>query len=95
MILKILSNNHDRLLHRRLLRMNMNLRILRSLIRRADTCELLDLTRHGFLVQALGISLCGFFDWDVDEYFDEGEGRVGVFGVGVELASDLVVGFVG
>jgi hypothetical protein len=75
--------------------MDMNLRLLRRLVGRTDARELLYLARLGLLVQALGIALLGDVDGDVDEDFDEGERRVGVLGVGVELARDLAVGFVG
>ena len=75
--------------------MNMHLRILRRLIRRTNPRELFNLARLGLLVQALGIALLGDVEGDVDEDFDEGEGRVGVLGVGVQFAGDLAVGFVG
>ncbi len=75
--------------------MDMDLRILRRLVRRTDPRELLDLARSSFLVQTLGISLLGLLDGDVDEDFDEGERGVGVLGVGVQVAGDLAVGFVG
>ena len=75
--------------------MNMHLRILRRLIRRTNPRELFNLARLGLLVQALGIALLGDVEGDVDEDFDEGEGRVGVLGVGVQFAGYLAVGFVG
>ena len=73
----------------------MHLRILRRLIRRTNPRELFNLARLGLLVQALGIALLGDVEGDVDEDFDEGQGRVGVFRVGVQFAGDLAVGFVG
>ena len=75
--------------------MDVDLGILRRLVRRADARELLDLTRARFLVQTLGIALLGLLHGDVDEDLNEGQRRVGVLGVGVELARELAVGFVG
>jgi hypothetical protein len=75
--------------------MNVDLRVLRSLIRCTDARELLDLARLRLLVEALRITLLRYIDGDVDEDFDEGEGRIGVLGVGVQFAGDLAVGFVG
>ena len=73
----------------------MHLRILRRLVRRTNPRELFDLPRASFLVQAFGIALLGFFYGDINEDFDEREGVFVVFGVGVEFAGDLAVGFVG
>jgi len=95
MLLQVLRDNHHRLLDTRLLRMNMHLRILRRLIRRTNSRELFDLPRASFLVQAFGIALLGFLDGHIDEDFDEGEGGFVVFGVSVEFAGDLAIGFVG
>lgn len=75
--------------------MDVNLRVLRSLVRGTDARELLDLTSLGLLVETLGVTLLGFFDGDVNEDFDEGEWGVGVLGIGVKVAGDLAVGFVG
>lgn len=75
--------------------MNMNLRLLRRLIRRANPRELLDLARSRLLVQTLGIALLRLLNGDVDEDLDERERGVGVLGVGVQLARELAVGFVG
>lgn len=76
--------------------MDMNLRILRLLVRRTDTRELLDLARPRLLIQTLGVTLLGLFDGDVDEDFDERErGFVSVGYVGVQFAREVAVGFVG
>lgn len=94
-IFKVLRDDHDSLLHTRLLRVYMDLRVLWCLIRRTDTSELLDLASFGLLVQTLRISLLCFFNRNINEDFDEGQWRVRVLGVRVELASDLAVSFVG
>lgn len=73
----------------------MNLRVLRSFVRCTDARELLDLASLGLLVETLGVTLLSLFDGDVDEDLDEGQRGVGVLGVGVEVAGDLAVGFVG
>jgi len=74
---------------------NVDLSLLRGLVRRTDSRELLDLSCASLLVKALGIALLGLFHWNVDEDFDEGKRRLGVLGVGVEVASELAVGGVG
>lgn len=51
--------------------MDMDLRILWSLIRRTDTSELLDLTSSCFLIQSFGIALLSFFYRDVHKNLDE------------------------
>lgn len=72
----------------------MNLCVLWSFVRSADTSELLDLASSGLLVQTLWISLLGFLNWDVNEDLDERERRLVVGGVGVKLSGELTVGFV-
>src|SRR6478609_3587006 len=73
LLLKIFGDNHHRLLHTRLLAVDMNLRILGRLVRRTDPRELLDLAGLGLFVEALGIALLRLLDGDVDEDFDEGQ----------------------
>ena len=94
-ILKILGDNPHRLLDRRLLAMDMDLRILGCFIRRTNAGELLNLSRLGLLVQALGITLLRLLHRHVDEDLDKGQRRAVVFHVGVQVACDLAVGFVG
>ena len=78
LVLQILRDESHTLLDARLLRVNMNLRILRRLVRSTDAGELFDFTRFGLLVQSLWVSFLGLLDWNVDEDFDEGQGRIGV-----------------
>ena len=75
--------------------MNVDLCVLRSLVRSADTSELLDLARASLLVQTLGVALLGLLDGDVNEDLDEGERSLAVLGVVVEVTGDLTVGLVG
>ena len=95
LILKVLGDDSNSLFHAGLLRVDVNLWVLWSLVWSADTGELLDLACSGLLVQALWISLLGLFHGDVDEDLDEWERGVGVGGVGVEFSCEVAVGFVG
>lgn len=93
LLLQILRNLHNSLLHTNFVTPNVNLRLLRSLIRRTDTSKLLDLTSTGLLVEALGVTLLSNFDGHIDEDFDEWERSVGSIGGGssVELAGEVAV----
>lgn len=75
--------------------MNVDLCVLGSLVRSADASELLDLAGASLLVQTLGVALLSLLNGNVDEDFDEGERRLVVLGVVVEVAGDLAVGLVG
>lgn len=77
--------------------MDVNLRALGRLVWRRDAGELGDHTGTSLLVQALGITLLGDLDGDVDVDLDEREGFVVGAGVGgsVQVAGGLAVGFVG
>jgi hypothetical protein len=94
LILQVLRDDHNRLLHACLLRVDVDFWILRCLVWRAYACELLDLTRFGLLIEALRVTLLSFFDRDVNEDFDEGKRCVGVLGVGMQITSNLAIGFV-
>jgi len=95
LLLQVVGDDLDGLLDAGLLAVNVDLCLLRSLVGRADTSELLDLTSASLLVQTLGVTLLGLLDGDVNENLDEGQGRLVVLGVGVEVTSDLAVGLVG
>lgn len=73
----------------------MNLRLLGSLVRSADTGKVLDDTSASLLVETLGITLLGLFDGNVDVDFDERQRGFAVGGLLVEFAGGLAVGFVG
>lgn len=73
----------------------MNLRLLWCLVRSTNTCELLNLASSCLLVETLRIALLCLLYGNVDEDLDEGQWGVGVDRIGVELAGELTVGFVG
>ena len=75
--------------------MDVDLGVLGSLVRSADTSKLLDLASASLLVQTLGVALLSLLNGDVNEDLDEGKRRLVVLGVGVEVTSDLAVGLVG
>lgn len=94
LLLQVVGDDLDGLLDAGLLAVDVDLSLLRSLVRRADTSELLDLARAGLLVQTLGVALLSLLDGDVNEDLDEGQGSLVVLGVVVEVAGDLAVGLV-
>ena len=73
MLLEILRNDQHSILDRRLLGMDMDLRVLRCLVRCTDSREFFDLARLGLLVQTLWISLLRLLNRDINEDFDERE----------------------
>lgn len=75
--------------------MNVDLGVLGSLVRSADTSKLLDLASASLLVQTLGVALLSLLNGDVNEDLDEGKRRLVVLGVVVEVTGDLAVGLVG
>lgn len=95
LLLQVVGNDLDGLLNAGLLAVDVDLRLLGSLVRRADASELLDLAGTGLLVETLGVALLSLLDGDVDENLDEGERRLAVLGVVVEVTGDLAVGLVG
>jgi hypothetical protein len=76
LLLKVIGDLLDALLNRLAVVDNVDLRVLGSLVRRADTSELLDLTGTSLLVQALGVTLLSDLHRDVDVDLDEGKGDV-------------------
>jgi hypothetical protein len=95
LILKVLCNNNNSLLNTSVCRINVNLRLLRSLVRSTDTGKVLDDTCTSLLVETLGITLLCLFDGNVDVDFDEGKRGFAFGGLFVEFAGGLAVGFVG
>lgn len=70
-ILEVFGNLSNTLLHRRLIGSNMDLRVLRCLIRRRDSSEIWNLSRTRLLVQPLWISLLCYLNRDIDKHLDE------------------------
>jgi hypothetical protein len=93
LLFEVLRDDNHGLLDARLLRVDVDLWVLRSLVWSADTSELLDLTSSCLLVQALRIALLCLLNWDVHEDLNEWQ-RLVILGVGVELARKLAVGLV-
>jgi hypothetical protein len=94
-LLQVVGDDLDSLLNAGLLTVDVDLRVLRSLVGSADTGELLDLASASLLVQTLGIALLGLLNRNVNEHLDEGKRRLVVLSVGVEVTGDLTVGLVG
>lgn len=88
---KVLRDDLDRSLNINLVRLNRDLGLVRSLVRRRDARELLDLSSTSLLVEALGVPSLNDRERSVDEDLDE---RRGGGGGGVEGASELTVGLV-
>lgn len=88
---QVLHDPLHRPLHIDLIRLDHQLRRVRSLVRRRDTRELLDLSRTGLLVETLGVSGLDDRERGVDEDFNE---RDGGGGGGVEGSGEESVGFV-
>jgi hypothetical protein len=95
LLLQVVGDDLDGLLDAGLLAVDVDLRVLGSLVGSADASELLNLTRASLLVQTLGVTLLSLLNGDVDEDLDEGERGLAVLGVVVEVTSDLTVGLVG
>lgn len=95
LLLEVVGNDLDGLLNAGLLAVDVDLGLLGSLVRRADASELLDLARAGLLVKTLGVALLSLLNGNVNEDLDEGQGRLVVLGVGVEVTGNLAVGLVG
>lgn len=97
-LLQILRDLPYCILHASLVALDLDLRVLRCLIRGANTSELWNLTLPSFLVQALGVTGFGYFEREIYENLDKGKRlviRVGSDWCGVQLASDGAIGFVG
>lgn len=94
-LLEVLGDEDDGVLDTSLYGFNVNLGLLRSLVWGADAGEVLDYTGSGLLVQALGITLLGVLDGNVNIDLDERKGLVDILGALVQLASLLAVGLVG
>lgn len=91
-LLQILRDLLNRLFHALLITADINLRVLRGLIRAANTRELWNLTRARKLVQALGIAGLSDLERQVDKDLDELEGRVVALDFGVQGARGRAVG---
>lgn len=70
-LMQVIHNLPHTLLHALLIRPNRHLRSVRSLIRRTNTRELLDLAGSSLLVQSLGIPLLSDLNRHLDVYLDE------------------------
>lgn len=86
---KVVGDLLDSLLDRQLGRLDVQLRLERRLVRSRNTGELLDLTGTGLLVKALGITLLGNLNRDVNKDLDKRK-----LGLLVDLASKVAVGTV-
>jgi hypothetical protein len=95
LLVQVVGDDLDGLLDAGLLAVNVDLRVLGSLVGSADASELLDLAGASLLVQTLGVALLSLLNGDVDEDLDEGKRSLAVLGVGVEVTGDLAVGLVG
>lgn len=68
----------------------------RLLVRCRDACEVLDLTSASLLVQALGVTLLGDLERDVDKDLDEGNGLIfAAGGLAVQVTGEVAVRPVG
>jgi hypothetical protein len=94
-ILQICCDYRYSFFNTRLLAVDVDLGVFWRLIGRTDARELLDLAGFGLFVQSLRVSLFRFLNWDVDKYLDEGQGRVRVLRVRMQLSGGLSVGLVG
>jgi hypothetical protein len=74
--LQVFHNLHNTILHTLLIAPNMDLRLLGRLIRRTNPRKLLDGALPRLFIQALGVARLSYFERQVDEDFDEGEGLV-------------------
>lgn len=88
MVGEVLCNDLDCTGHVHLIGPDVDLGIRRSLIRRRDTCKVLDLTGPCLFVQALGVPLLDDGEGSVDEDFNEGNGGRVFF---VQLSGELSV----
>lgn len=95
LLLEVLDNLGDALLHRVLVRVDRYLGLVRGLVRRRDTSKVLDLASPGLLVQTLGVTLLGDLNGDIDVDLDKGQGRIAAgAALLVQVARDLAVGLV-
>lgn len=92
--LQILDNLPHTILHTLQITANMNLGILRRLIRRTDAREFRNLALPRLLVQTLGITRLGNLKREIDKDLDEGKGLVVARRHGVQVARLLAVFFV-
>lgn len=95
LLLQVVGDDLDSLLNAGLLAVDVDLCVLRGLVRSADASELLDLARASLLVQTLGVALLSLLNGNVNEDLDEGKRSLAVLGVVVEITGDLTVGLVG
>lgn len=92
---QILCDDRHCLLDTRLLRVDVDLWVLRLFVRRTDAGEVLDLASTSLLVQALGITLLGLCNRDVNVDLDERQWRVGVVGRLVKCTGAVAICLVG
>jgi hypothetical protein len=96
LLLEVVGDDLDSLLHAGLLAVNVDLCVLGSLVRSADASELLDLASASLLVETLGVALLGNLEGDVNVDFDKRNGLVVVVcALSVKRASEVTVGPVG
>lgn len=93
LLLQVLHNLRNTLLHTVLMRLNHNLGRIRSLIRRRNPRKVLDLASPRLLIQALGVALLRDLNGDIDIHLDECKRRIAALAaaVGVQVARDLAV----
>lgn len=94
LLFEVLGDDNNGLLDTSLLGVDVNLRLLRCLVRCADTSEILDYTGPGLLVKTLGISLLGLLNRNINKDLDERQSGLAVGSVLVHLPRLLAIGLV-
>lgn len=96
LLLQILDNDLDRILHTRLMALDVNLRLGRLLVRRTDTRELGNLPFPGFLIQPLGVPLLRDLDRHINPHLHKRHTSLPTGPLGlVQRARLIAVGAVG
>ena len=94
LLLEVLGDDDHGLLDTRLLRVDVNLRVLRSLVRCTDASKVLDYAGSRLLVQALRVALLSLLDRNIDKDLDEGQRSLSVRSLRVHLPRRLAVSLV-